>query len=257
MTKILKILIVMLLGMGVANAQQVLDDSARAGAISRAAALQTPWQTVSLSGKLKMTGLPVTPSVKIFMQRDSLVQISLRAPFVGEVGRAEITDSTLLVVNKMDKRYVEERLDSALANYPVSLADVQELLLGRIVIPGFGLLGDGVEEMCEFFDGEEGNYAIIATEDYQPEGFNYGYMVNADGSPAALMVLDTKKPGNGVIIEYARDNKGYDLDVEWLKEGKSKKASLELDSPQWDAKGFDRIKLNSKYRKVKFEELVK
>ena len=64
-----------------------------------------PWQSAEFSGKLKTDKLPVSPNVKIYMVRDSLLQISVRAPLLGEVGRLNLTHDEVLVVNKMKKIY--------------------------------------------------------------------------------------------------------------------------------------------------------
>lgn len=113
-----------------------------------------PWNSVSISGKLKMAGLPVSPSMKIYMKRDSALFISLRAPFMGEVGRAEILGDTIMVVNKMKKTYVKESIEKALDHYPGGLADLQDLILGRIVIPGKGLLESGHSPQLEIYEGK-------------------------------------------------------------------------------------------------------
>lgn len=101
-----------------ASSQNIVDADERLLAVDSITASWEAWTSVGISGKFRMAGLPLSPSVKIYMVRDSSIFISLRAPLVGEVGRAEIADSTLLVVNKMNKTYVEEPIARALAYYP-------------------------------------------------------------------------------------------------------------------------------------------
>mgnify|MGYP002908447808 FL=1 len=50
------------------------------------AASYTPWSSVQLDGKLRMDKLPVSPSVRIYMEKGKKLYISVRAPFVGDDG---------------------------------------------------------------------------------------------------------------------------------------------------------------------------
>lgn len=63
----------------------------------------TPWQSVELNGKLQMERLPLTPSVRIYMEYKQKIFISVRAPFVGEVGRVEIDSTQVVAVNRLKK----------------------------------------------------------------------------------------------------------------------------------------------------------
>ena len=215
------------------------------------------WTTVSISGKFKMAGLPLSPTVKIFMERDSVIRISLRAPLLGEVGRAEIADSMILVVNKMNKTYVEEPISKALSYYPGGVADLQNLLLGRIVLPGFGLLSPENQESVEIYEGEGGAAMLVASEEAALPGFNYGYLVSPEWLTAALMVLPEKHEDVVVKLEYEYFDNGYDLRFDYISEKKKYQAILELNAPEWEGKGFDAIRINSRFRKLPFDKFIK
>lgn len=87
---------------------------------------------------------------------------------MGEVGRAEIYADSLLVVNKMKKTYVAEPLTGFMANYPISLSDVQNLLLGRPVVVGEGLLSSGSPESIELFYENDGQLSMIPALENEP-----------------------------------------------------------------------------------------
>lgn len=238
-------------------AQTLVEESAKMAFVDTIAASWTPWETLSVSGKFKMGGLPVSPSVKIFMQRDSAILISLRAPFVGEVGRAEIVDSTLLVVNKMNKTYVEEPIDKALAYYPGGISDLQDLLLGRAVIPGYGLLSPDIADAVEVYAEDDGSSTLIASEEARLEGFNYGYSFTPEYLLGALMVLPLQHPDVAVTFTYQYYTKGYDIEFVYQSEKRNYRALLELDTPDPEGNGFDRIKLGNKYTKLSFDKFIK
>lgn len=240
-----------------ASAQTTLLPPVKADTLAAITRDWTDWESASMTGKLRMEGLPVTPSVKIWMVRDSLIRISLRAPFVGEVGRAEVADSMLLVVNKMNHSYVEEPLDKAFAYYPGGISDLQELLLGRIVIPGSGLLSADIADAVEIYAEEDGSATIVAAEDGKIPGFNYGYSIGADGWPAALMVLPESLPQVAVTLLFSFFEKGHDINVNYQNGEKIIQATLELSEPDWDGKGFDALRNVEKYQKLPLQDFFR
>lgn len=215
------------------------------------------WNTVSLSGKFKMSGLPLSPSMKIFMERDSSILISMRAPLMGEVGRIEIANDTILAVNKMNKTFVKEPVEKALAYYPGTISDLQDLLLGRIVVPGKGLLSGELVEALDIYSEDDGTTTIVAGEEAALPDFNYGYVVDANWFTAALMVMPLAKPDVAVTVVYEYFTNGYDMQLSYQSEKRNYKATLEFNEPEWESKGFDRTKLGGKYTQLTFDKFIK
>ena len=243
--------------MGMVQAQTPLDADMRHAVVDSIISPWNDWEQVTINGKLKMAGLPVTPSVKICMQRDSSIYISLRAPFVGEVGRAEITDSTALVVNKMKKVYVEESLEKVFSFYPGGISDLQNLFLGRVALPGLGQLSHDIEEGLEIYSENDSTYSMVVTEENSIPGVNYGYVFDSGYWPVALLVLPVATPDVAVTIAYEYFENGYDMSFLYQSEKKNIKATLEFDEPDWEGRPFDRIKLNSKYKRVELKDFLK
>lgn len=249
-----------IMGGGIANecAAQTPVDSVRRNALIDSVSAQWPqWQVATISGKLRMEGLPLSPSVKIYMLRDSCVRISLRAPLMGEVGRAEIEGDSILVVNKMKKTYVKESLDSLLQRYPVTISDVQDILLGRISLPGLGELSPERAQFVEIYEEAEGRCSLVPAPDFQPDDFSYGYLIDNLARVETLMVVPLSKPEVYVTLSYAYGIKGYDLTVVYESPDKTKGGTLELNYPQWDNTPIEPIKLNGRYIKMNPEDFLK
>lgn len=257
--RILAILAVMALGgfALVAKAQEPLSKKERKEVVEAITEPWNDWQTLTISGKLKMAGLPLSPSMKIYMEKDSVVRISLRAPLMGEVGRAEIDGDTLLVVNKMKKTYVKEPLDSVMSRYPVALSDVQSLLLGRVVIPGGGTLTEEAAEMVELFPEADGEYSLLPSEEMELEDFSYGYLIDAEMQPAALIVMPAANPEVNVNVTYDYEANGYDIFVSYQSPKKIYSGTLQLDYPSEGGSPIEPIKLNNKYTQLDFEKFLK
>lgn len=240
-----------------AKAQEPLSQNERKTVVEAITEPWSDWQTLSISGKLKMAGLPLSPSVKIYMEKDSSVRISLRAPLMGEVGRAEINGDTLLIVNKMKKTFVKEPLDSVMSHYPIGLGDVQSLLLGRVVIAGGGTLTADRAEMVEMFAEADGEYSLIPGEMMELEEFNYGYLIDAEMQPTALLVIPAEKPEINVNVTYDYSPNGYDIFVSYQSPEKIYSGTLLLDYPTEGGSPIEPIRINNKFTQLDFGQFVK
>ncbi len=240
-----------------ASAQDPLSRKERNKVVEAIVEPWDEWETMTISGKLKMAGLPLSPSVKIYMEKDSLLRISLRAPLMGEVGRAEIDSDSILVVNKMKKTYVKESLADAMSRYPLTLGDVQSVLLGRVALPGAGELTNDIREMVELFPEEGRQYSLVPAEAIELEEFNYGYLIDDSMRAAVLLVMPTQHPDTNVSVTYEYFDKGYDINVSYQSPTKIYGGSLQLDYPTEGGTEIDPIKINSKYTKLSFEQFVK
>ena len=214
------------------------------------------WNVASISGKLKMEGLPISPTVKIFMERDSSIFISIKAPFMGEVGRIELTPDSLLAVNKMKKTYVLETMEDFLKYFPGNFSDVQELILGRIVIPGFGTLGPENEEVVEILENEEELF-LVPTSQAAIEGFDYGYIIDENFTPKALLVIPRNNPEIGVNLIYSYFRNNYDFTLRYQYGSRRFEATLEFDYPQWEGEAMKPVKIDKKFMRVSLSDFVR
>ena len=243
--------------MTAAYAQEPLGKKEKKSVVAALAANCGEWKTVSLSGKLRMDILPLSPSVKIFMERDSLVRISLRAPLVGEVGRAEIDNDSILVVNKMKKTYVKESLAKVFASYPGGLSDIQDILLGRVVIPGYGLISEESWKVMDIFDEAGTGYTMLPGPKAEIEGFTYGYLLDKSPRATALAVVPAGKENVIVGVTYSYPDDGIEVNVSYQTPKKVIEGTLDLDRPDWNSKGFEAIKINSRFRRMDFNQFLK
>lgn len=215
----------------------------------------TPWEKVTFSGKLRtsMVKLPVTPTVKIFAVKDQLFQLSLSAPFLGEVGRLEVTPESLTVVNKFNKTYVRETMENLMGIYPGLIGDLQDLFLARIVVLGQGEFSLDNMDLMALMPIEDDQW-IVVPED--PESnLKYGYVVLPNGRTGAMFGYMEGRPEN-VTLTYGYDG-GMVMDVE-VDKGKGKRftGSLDFTTVKWGGNRMGPINLD-RYRKVGLAEFVK
>ena len=215
----------------------------------------TAWESVTFNGKLRtsMVKLPVTPTVKIYAVRDKLFQLSLSAPFLGEVGRVEITPETLTAVNKYNKTYVRESMTNLMGIYPGLLGNLQSLFLARMVILGQGEFNlENLDEVI-FAPIEDGQWVLMPKD--EESQLKYGYVVLPNGRTGALFGFLENRPEN-VTLAYGY-NGGMQMNVEIDKgTGKNITGTLDFSSVKWGGNPMSAINLD-RYRKVSLAQFVK
>ena len=227
--------------------------------------INEPWEVVTLSGKLKMKGLPLSPNVKIFMKRDSLISMSLRAPFVGEAGNLEVTPDSVLLINKMNKTYIKESIGNqglgignqglGIGSRGLGIRDLQDLLLARFFIPGFDLELEELDDLIEIID-DEGQLNVVPKSKAEIEGVKYGFVIDNEFNPVMLVVLPQAKPDSEIDVIYDYKFKGYDIQCTYIDGNRQFGLTLELNNPEWKGEMPKQVTLN-KYRKVNFEEFMR
>lgn len=216
----------------------------------------TEWQSASFTGKLRtsMLKLPVSPTVKIYMEKGELIQLSVSAPFIGEVGRAEITPNEVLVVNKYKKTYVRESAEAAMSRDRGLLDEVQSLLLGRIVILGKGELSMGLLKDVLFERENNGEWIVVPNREGEESALQYGYVVNSNGRTQVLYgMMQGRTETATLTYDYAGGGMELGLDLQLPK--KRIEGQLDFSSVKWGGNRMSSINLD-RYQKVTFSEFV-
>lgn len=233
------------------------------------------WNRAGWNGKISADILPVSATMKVYMEKGKLTLISIRAPFIGEVGRIEVDKDSLLVVNKMKRRYYSKSIAEISQMVPDLTEDFQALLLGRMFVIGEGQLGKkSLDSVSVFPSTEEGCYMIVpSVPDYLPEVL-YGFgtdsamqlstFVCAYGREAVpvegteeLDVQFQYEPKVQVQADVVyRDNGGARAELSGSFNGRNYTASLTSDAIEWGAKGFDRISVKG-YSRCGIREVLR
>lgn len=216
--------------------------------VSLITASYKPWQTVELSGSLQADKLPLNPSLKIFMERDRMIQISVRAPFVGEVVRIDVTTDSIIAVNKLKHAYWAESLNEAAKNMPLSVGAVQDLLLERIFLLDAGTLSADNYTRANISHEPD---CWLVVPGYQPMNgrVQYGFMVDDAGQLGATYIT-TETGSHTALCEYIPEKDKTKIDVSVESDGKLFFASLKLNEPKWGASLMKSPQIKRNYRRV-------
>ena len=213
------------------------------------------WDKVSLQGKLKMEGLPLSPTVKVFMQKDSLISMSIRAPFIGEAARIDITPDVITAVNKMNKTYVQENIEEFLKYYPGDISDLQDLLLARFFLPGYNVSEITLDDLIDIYY-EDNQYNVIPKGEAEIDGIKYGFVVDSLFNPLMLIVLPEENPDIELTALYDYKSRGYDLILNYQEGERIIAMDIEFKEPEWKGDIPKDIDLDKKYRKLSFGEFI-
>lgn len=226
-----------------------------------------PWEKVKIDGKLRMQGLPLSPSLKIFMEKDSLIDVSIRAPFIGEAARIVINTDSVTIVNKMNKTFFNEGITDFLKYYPAGISGIQDLLLARVFIEG----DDDSKDLSELADiyYENNQFNVVPKENSKLPGIEYGYVVDEYFKPLLLIVLPSERPDIEIAALYSYpENKTkdesliypsfpYNIQLIYQDGDNSRELSLEFKQPEWSGEAPKELETGKKYRRLSFSEFLR
>ncbi|MBD5189213.1 MAG: DUF4292 domain-containing protein [Bacteroidales bacterium] len=224
--------------------------------VGDALALYKDWTSAQISGKLHLSSLPVSPSLKIYMKKGKELTISASAILVGEVFRVELTEDSLFVVNKLKKVYCKESGEKLRDIYPTFCEELQSVFLGRMIVPGCGTLSASNLAKIEV-EMENDMRKVIPDLGEFPIDVSAFYLLDSDGRVSDLIV-EGEQGKRLFTLDYTwKGNGSSDIDAVLNRGNKPVKVEISLDSPKWGASPLSRFKLGKDYKRVGFKEFFK
>ena len=195
------------------------------------------------------------------IKKDEVIQMSI-APFLGiEVARAEISPDGILVIDRMNKRYVEVSFAEvkALAHADLDFHTLQALFLNELFLPGKGDLT--LRDASSFKVGQETEGVLLSVKrskrfSYQflteaPEALLKESLIGLNGTPYVLRwkYADFRKLGQ----------KLFPVDMQLAFEGGKNpvKAAFALSRLSTDANWESHTEVSKKYEKVELYDILK
>lgn len=215
------------------------------------------WSAVSMTGKMGSSMLPLSPSVKIYMEKGKLIVMSISVPVMGEVGRLEIDQNEMVAINKMKGKYSSFSLEEVEPICPGGLEAIQNLFMGRITILGLGELKPEYADYLEIYSKSDSEWLLLPNQDLQNAEFVYYYTADvSDLLLKAFAVLSQNGSASGeCTYQWSGEAKTLNFGAVLGKAGLD--MTLRLGAPDTNVKKIDRLELTSKYKKVSPRELLK
>lgn len=119
------------------------------------AASYTDWEDVNIPVRLELESpKKMSISGRATMVRDKSVLISLRVLGM-EVANLYITNDSVYATEKLHKYYIAEDINSLRGEFPVSISDVQDMLLGQVFILERGRLKKSMKKQVKMSELEK------------------------------------------------------------------------------------------------------
>ncbi len=217
--------------------------------------LYKDWNTAQISGKLHLSSLPVSPSLKIYMKKGKEISISASAILVGEVFRAELTEDSLLIVNKLKKTYCKESGDKLKEIYPTLCEELQSIFLGRMIVPGSGTLSASNVAKVDVEMEKDMRKVIPQLGDFPIDVAAY-YLIDNSGRVSDLIVQAESNPIFSLNYDW-KGNGATDIEAVVRQKNKQTKVEISLDSPKWNAGPLSPCKIGKGYKRVGLKDFFK
>lgn len=218
------------------------------------------WNTMQTSGTISLGGSKsLSSSMTMKMVRGKSIYISVRPLGVLEVAKLVITGDTLIVVDKVHKRYLCENVKLITNGIPADVSTVQDIFLGRAFILGKGSYSNSLSADCGL--EEKDGKIVLCPPKRVEEDFDYEFVfdkaykiLSASVSPIDSGGNDTYTVVYDKVKKTVAGNVPQSLKMSTVISGSPAKLSLEYKDFKWNEevkidtslpKNYDRMKGSS------------
>ncbi len=160
--------------------------------ISQIASTYGAWSTVKIGGSVAFGGaVSFSSSMQMRMARDKSIYISVRPLGLVEAAKLVITGDTLIVVDKLHKRYLCENVKIITNGVPADVSTLQDIFLGRAFVLGEGTLSGALAKQVALSD-LNGGHLLQPKKQYK--GFSYHFKFDAEHKILSVEVAPAGTP---------------------------------------------------------------
>ena len=218
--------------------------------------------TAKMSLSVDLEGKGATKvSGTLRIKKGEVIQMSI-APLLGiEVARAEISPDGILVIDRMNKRYVEVSFAEvkALAKADLDFHTLQSLFLNELFLPGKDDLTPRDASSFRVEPEAEGIWLNVK----RAKRFGYHFLTEAPEALLKESYIGLNGTPYGLRWKYddfrALERKQFPVDMKLAFEGGKKpvKAAFALSRLSTNGDWEARTEVSKKYKKVELEEILK
>ncbi|MBR5171341.1 MAG: DUF4292 domain-containing protein [Muribaculaceae bacterium] len=168
-----------------------------------AAFYQADWRTFKSGGNVEIgsNGKSLSSSMQMKMIRNKSIYVSVR-PMLGiEAAKMVINGDSILLVDKLHKRYILEKASLLTNGIPVTVGALQDIFLGRAFELGKGSL---TQDLKDDFKVSVENNKVILTPKNQFKGFDYNFVYNSRNNIVSLNVIPSSSGTSTYSVTYSK-----------------------------------------------------
>lgn len=223
---------------------------------------QADWSSFKSGGnaELKMGGKSMSSSMHMRMKRGKAIYVSLR-PYIGiEVAKMVICGDSILLVDKLHKRYILEKASLLTNGIPVTVDILQDIFLGRAFELGKGSFTQSLDD--DFTVEESSDGKIILKPRNQFNGFEYNFIYDNQGNILSLDVTPSKSGSSTYSVAYS-DHKASvtgrvptDAKVTTQINGRAFELNLEYKDMKWNEDFDIDTKSPNNYKRLDAKDIM-
>lgn len=211
---------------------------------------------------LNLNGKNVSVNGILRMKHNDVIQLSLLMPILRtELGRLEITKEHILIIDRMNRRYVQVPYGDLkfFADTDVSFYTLQALFWNKIFLPGKESIS--INDFSAFSVRRENDYAEIEVK--KSKLFSYLFMTKSDAGQLTESTIGLRSKGYRLDWKYrdfqAVENKNFPsrMNVSFKGGKKPMEAELVLSRMSSNADWDTRTNIPNRYKQIDVNQLLK
>lgn len=195
------------------------------------------------------------------MIKEESIYISIRV-FGFEAANVYVTPDSIYASYKLNKIYIAENTKQLLANYPITIGNIQDLLLGRAFMLGNGTLSANMKKKLTLSSTDD-LWSVIPDQNLKNVIYSFLFDLNSNALAMTKVDIEGKKPveckyknppvntvagyvSKGINISTTLKDKYIDAEIGW-----------NLNSAKWNTGATAKWKTPKGYKRISASDLLK
>lgn len=221
------------------------------------------WRTLQTGGSIAVGGAKsLSSSMSMKMERGKSIYISVRPMGIMEVAKLVIKGDTLIVVDKIHKRYLCENVSLLTNGIPADVSTVQDIFLGRAFMLGKGTYSNA---LASGFTLKMNGEKMVLAPEQQEDDFDYEFVFDKAYKilSATVMPADAGGKDDKYTVNYSNvkttvaGNVPHALKVSTVISGARATLSLEFKDLKWNESVNIDTSLPKNYERMKGSSLLR
>ncbi len=226
-----------------------------------AAYYQADWRTFKSGGNVEIGSgsKSLSSSMQMRMIRNKSIYVSVRPVLGIEAAKMVINGDSILLVDKLHKRYVLEKASLLTNGIPVSVGALQDIFLGRAFELGKGSL---TQELKDDFTVNVLDNRVVLTPKNQFKGFDYNFVYDGHNNIVSLNVIPSNAGASTYSVTY-RNVQGSvagkvagSASVSTKLNGSAMKLDLEYKDMQWNESFTIDTNIPKNYKRMEGKDIM-
>ncbi len=164
---------------------------------------QADWRTFKSGGNVEIgsSSKSLNSSMQMKMIRNKSIYVSLRPVLGIEAAKMLINGDSILLVDKLHKRYIYEKASLLTNGIPVTVGALQDIFLGRAFELGKGSL---TQDMKDDFTISVKDNKVVLTPKNQFNGFDYNFVYDSRNNIVSLNVIPSNSGASTYSVTYRK-----------------------------------------------------